>query len=99
MEIIASRIFKYMFLLANAYQVSFISGYQASDATGHIVNLMYVPESARVPSPFLTLVNGNAFDRILWGYLHKVLLKFEFHGNILAAILVLLNRGCHRAFP
>lgn len=85
-KLIANRLSILLPKLINQDQEGFVSGRQANDATRRMINIIHSAEKLKMPSLLLTLDAEKAFDRVHWGYLVRVLEKFNIMGPIQKAI-------------
>lgn len=90
-KIIALRLMRALPDIINPNQVGFISGLQAPDATRSVIELVQRSELCQTPSTLLGLDAERPFDRVHWGYMGAVLVKFGFKGWILSAIMSLYS--------
>lgn len=90
-KLIANRLSILLPKLINQDQVGFVSGRQANDATRRMINIIHSAEKSKMPSLLLTLDAEKAFDRVHWGYLVRVLEKFNTMGPIQKAIRALYS--------
>lgn len=90
-KLIANRLASLLPTLINQDQVGFVLGLQANDATRRLINVLHSAEKSKRPSLLLMLDAEKAFDRVHWGYLNKVLEKFNITGPIQKAIEALYS--------
>lgn len=77
-KVIANKLFDLLPNLIHPDQSGFTKGFQTSDATRRMRNVIHHAGSHGVPSLPLSLDVEKAFDRVHWSYLNQALKKFWF---------------------
>lgn len=90
-QILVHRLMGVLPNIVHASQVSFIAVRQALDVTRRVLNLLDSAGLCWTPSILLSLDMEKTFDRVHWGYLKAILLKFGFSGWILSALMSLYS--------
>lgn len=97
-KLISNRLGPILPKIINPDQVGFVSGRQAPDNTRRVIDVMEYCDVRKQPLLILSLDAEKAFDRLHWGYLRTVLLKYGFNGRILDSVLALYSSPSARVF-
>ncbi|KAM4702914.1 WD repeat- and FYVE domain-containing protein 4 [Rhinophrynus dorsalis] len=90
-KVLANRLQDLLPSLLHYDQVGFVRGRQASDNTRKMVDLIQAAHSSNTECLLLAIDAEKAFDRIHWGYLRKVLERFQFPSPFIEAVFSLYS--------